>query len=638
MKPLRSGRGLVAALAIVAIDLPSGAASALEVVGRTAARFTWEPASGPVAAYAVYVARANAPDAEWPRWPQDYALERAPAFAPEAQVTNEGFDTAVVRIIAFAADGQAGDPSEPSHRVRFVTTPSPPSIAFSPAAVFATANPGFEISPAILAVVNSGGGTLDFEATTLTPWARVTPASGSSSVADVALRLDLDASGLGPGVHFSAVMVRASDASATALIPIILTVLPPVPEFTLSPGRATVRALVGEAPQEIALAIGGSAPGAGFSLVSDADWLRPRSETGSIGTGTEPLPLVVDPSGLARGTHSGRLYLIPADPRASGLTVDVVLTVVDPAAVPRVAQDLDANGRSDLVWRDTATGEVQLWLMDGALRLGTAQLAGPAPPGEWTLAAVADLDGDGHADLVWHRPGTGQADAWFLRGLTRLRTATLPATADGWRIVAADDVDADGRADLVLHSANSGQVSVRLMDGTDRVGTVEPDDSGEAIDAVLGTGDFDADGRADLAWRTESGGLRLWLSAADVNGISGQVVPLGAPFDPGWNVAGIADQDGDGRSDILWRNELLRETLLWRLESPTVVDSGALSGVRLPGWRIVASADFGGDGASDLLWRNISTGQTILWEMDGFVRWRATILASPLPPGWDVVR
>lgn len=635
MNALHSAPRLLIALAITAIGILSNAALALEVVGRDAARFTWEAASGPVAAYVLYVARSSAPAPNWPRWPEDYTLEQY-SLVPEAHVNGNAGDTVVVKVAGLAANAALGPLSEPSYPVRFVTTPSAPSIAFSPPAVFATADPGSSIAPVRLAVVNSGGGTLDFEATTLTPWARVTPSSGSSSISEVAVQLDVDASGLTSGIHFSAVLLRTPDDSATAMIPVIVNVLPPIPSLSLSPSRLTARTLIGQAPWEISFEASASDSGVGYSFFADAAWLRAPSESGILDAGPQPFPLVIDPSGLGRGTHAARVYLVPTDPRANVAAADVLLTVVDPAAPRRTARDLNGDGRSDLVWRSTATGDVQLWLMDGANRLATMQYFGPSPSSDWTLAAVADLDGDSRADLVWQNLQSGQIAAWFMNGLVRLRTELLPAAEGDWRVAGAGDIDADGKSDLVLHSPSSGQVTVWRMDGATRTEVIALDNADELVDAVVGTGDFDATGSDDVVWRTASGGIRLWLAHDDAGeSAAGEVVPLSAPIDSGWAIAGIGDQDGDGRSDVVWRSELLRETLLWRFESPTVVDPGPLSSVRLPGWRIVAAADLTGDGASDLVWRNASTGQTILWEMEGFVRRRSTSLASPLPPGWD---
>jgi len=87
----------------------------------------------------------------------------------------------------------------------------------------------------------------------------------------------------------------------------------------------------------------------------------------------------------------------------------------------------------------------------------------------------------------------------------------------------------------------------------------------------------------------------------------------------------------------VWRNDLLRESRLWRFESPAVIDTGVLPDMRYPGWMLAAAADFDGDGKGDLVWRNTGTGQATLWLMDGFARRQGASLATPPPPSWNLV-
>ena len=624
MRERVSGRYLFAALGLIAVGLLAADSHAIEVVGATKARFSWQPASGPVAAYLVYVSRNGA---AFPQWPEQYSLE------PRTEVAGSVGQTIIVAVSALSANGMAGPLSEPSHPVRFVTTPSPASIGVSPTIIFASATPDFEPPVATISVVNTGGGSLEFQVATFTPWVRATPSSGSSVLSEVPLRLDFDTVGLAPGIHFSAVTIRAAGVPDPVVIPVILTVLEPIPSFELSAPQVRVRAILGQPPQEVLLGIAGSVPGSSYSIETFTDWIHPGSESGTIGEGQTTLSLEIDPTGLPRGTYSGYLYLVPSDPRARILAADVTMTVVDPSAPRRMGPDLDGDGRADLIWRDRTTGDVQLWLMNGALRLGSIRLAGPSPAADWALVALGDLDGDGRADLVWQRASTGQALAWFMNGLVKLRTETLPTPDAGWQVVAADDVDGDQRADLVLHQPDTGEVSVWLMRGGTRTGTLEPERFGEPVATVVGCGDFDTDGRADVVWHTTSGGTRLWLSRGE--GL-GEVVPLNAAPEAGWDIAGIADQDGDGKSDLVWRNALLRETLLWRFESPALIDVGSLPSMRYPGWKLVAAADFDGDGASDLLWRNTSTGQTTMWRMEGFLRRQGLSVLSPPPLSWEI--
>ena len=630
MSPGRAGRISahpalwLAGAAVVAALLCAEGAGALEVVGAASARFTWEPASGPVAAYLVYVSRNGAP---FPQFPEQFSYE------PRADVAGAAGDTVVVGVAALGPGATVGPLSQLSYPVRFATHPSPPAIGVSTSALFLSATPGFEPPAPSISVVNTGGGSLDFGVSTFPAWVQASPSLGSSATADVRVRLGFDTSALDPGVHYAAVTIRAAGVGQPAVVPVILTVLEPIPTFSLSPGRISVSAPLDGPPQEAVVSLGSSVTGATYSINTDADWIRPASDGAVASTGEDTLAVELDPAGLARGAHSGHLYVIPADSRARILTADVTLTVRDPLAPPRIGPDLSGDGHADLVWRDTATGSVQLWLMSGAVRLGYTQLFGPLPASEWSLVAMGDFDGDRHADLVWQNARSGQAVVWFMNGLVRVRTATLPVPPAGARIAAADDVDGNGRADLVLHDAATGSVGIWLMQGSTRTGVLAPNLGGELAAAVVGSGDFDASGTADLVWRTPGGGLRLWISR---DGGPGEAVALDSPPESGWAVAAVADLDGDGKSDLVWRNDLLRESRLWRFESPTVIDAGVLPDMRYPGWMLAAAADYDGDGKGDLVWRNTSTGQATLWLMDGFVRRQGATLVTPPPPSWSL--
>ena len=63
------------------------------------------------------------------------------------------------------------------------------------------------------------------------------------------------------------------------------------------------------------------------------------------------------------------------------------------------------------------------------------------------------------------------------------------------------------------------------------------------------TSDFNGDGTSDLLWRNSDGTDSIWQMKNNVPaGVSLQTVPTS------WSVAGTGDFNGDGKSDILWRN------------------------------------------------------------------------------------
>ena len=53
-------------------------------------------------------------------------------------------------------------------------------------------------------------------------------------------------------------------------------------------------------------------------------------------------------------------------------------------------------------------------------------------PTDWEIAALADLDGDGRFDIVWRNTTTGENMAWLMDGTTVLSTALLTTLPVEW--------------------------------------------------------------------------------------------------------------------------------------------------------------------------------------------------------------
>jgi FG-GAP repeat. len=119
--------------------------------------------------------------------------------------------------------------------------------------------------------------------------------------------------------------------------------------------------------------------------------------------------------------------------------------------------------------------------------------------------------------------------------------------------------------------------------------------------------DFNGDGRSDILWRnTGTGSNIIWESA-------NSETPRGvSAATSAWSVAATADFSGDGRSDVLWRNKSTGENVIWKSASSTT--PLAVSGVTNLSWKVAGSGDFNGDGLADILWHNDSTGASIIWR------------------------
>ena len=72
------------------------------------------------------------------------------------------------------------------------------------------------------------------------------------------------------------------------------------------------------------------------------------------------------------------------------------------------------------------------------------------------------------------------------------------------------------------------------------------------------------------------------------------------------------DYDGDGKSDLAWRNVETGADTVWKAASSA--NTMTVMGVNNTAWKIVGQGDFDGDGKSDLVWRNTGNGSNALWR------------------------
>jgi glucose/arabinose dehydrogenase len=285
------------------------------------------------------------------------------------------------------------------------------------------------------------------------------------------------------------------------------------------------------------------------------------------------------------------------------------------------AGDLNADGRQDLIWRNDSTGETAAWLMNATGMAASATLLGDAA---WKVTHVGDFDGDGRNDLLWRNDATGATSLWLMNGLARGPGATLLVNP-AWRVTHVADFSGDGKADLLWRNDATGETAIWLMNGTAYA-------SGSVILANADwraelAGDLDGDGRADLVWRNASTGeVALWL----LNGASfsaGAIVLANAA----WQPTHLVDLDGDGRADILWRNGATGATNAWLMNGLALASGAAIA---VAGSNVVATGDYDGDGRVDLIWNNPATGVTQLRLMDGLaVAGTATLITSTV---WSV--
>ena len=88
-----------------------------------------------------------------------------------------------------------------------------------------------------------------------------------------------------------------------------------------------------------------------------------------------------------------------------------------------VPADFNGDGKPDLVYVNSNTGEMKVVYMDGASQLGQDTVGQLGQ--DWWLAAVASFNGDGQPDLFFRNYATGENQVWLMNGINQVDTVVL---------------------------------------------------------------------------------------------------------------------------------------------------------------------------------------------------------------------
>ena len=147
--------------------------------------------------------------------------------------------------------------------------------------------------------------------------------------------------------------------------------------------------------------------------------------------------------------------------------------------------------------------------------------------------------------------------------------------------------------------------------------------------------DFNGDGKTDILWRNKSTGQNVvWLMNGTTYSSYAELLQVA---DTNWQIVGTGDFNGDGKTDILWRNKTTGENVVWLMNGTTYSNYTDLLQVPDTNWQIVVTGDFNGDGKTDILWRNKSTGQNVVWLMNGTTYSSYAELLQVADTNWQIV-
>jgi hypothetical protein len=197
---------------------------------------------------------------------------------------------------------------------------------------------------------------------------------------------------------------------------------------------------------------------------------------------------------------------------------------------PVGTSDFDGDGKVDVLFRNTTSGNLALWFMDGINRTSGAALTG-APVAGWTVVGTGDFNGDHKGDIVWRQNGTANLVVWFMNGAVKQSESAVTANQPGY-----------------------------------------------ASWEFLAVGDLNNDTRPDFIWRNPAGGsLVIWYNMAGPqpswNIVPGTLVPQ-TLADTNWKAVGIWDADHNGSNNLVWQNQSSGKLVAWFMEGGPYRTSG----------------------------------------------------------------
>ncbi len=313
--------------------------------------------------------------------------------------------------------------------------------------------------------------------------------------------------------------------------------------------------------------------------------------------------------------------------------------------------DFGGDRKSEILWRN-GSGNTVIWSVDGSTVTSDSLLT--AKPG-YTAKSASDYDGDGKADILWRNQTTGENEIWFMNGNTVASKGNTSSAANPtWYIEGAGDFNGDRKSDILWRSSvvnpvtNDSYVVIWTMDRTTETGEVTKyqnldlkQNSGFAVKAV---GDFDGDGKSDIFWRNQATGQNeIWF----MNGAT--VLNKGftsAGADPTWSVVGSGDFNGDGKTDILWRNRITDSAtndnyvVIWLMNG--LAETGLVT-LNQNGGNLKQTVNFGsqavgdynGDGKADIFWHDPQSHTGQIWSMTGVAA--NSIVPLSIPNDFNIV-
>jgi hypothetical protein len=318
-------------------------------------------------------------------------------------------------------------------------------------------------------------------------------------------------------------------------------------------------------------------------------------------------------------------------------------------------RDFLGNGSNDWLWYNSSTGAYEGWDLAGTgqnFHVATFIDLGTNPVGS-TFIGTGDPDGDGHAHVLFEQIGTPSPFDVFHISTTHGAIAdwtdsqgsnstthelfqytqalyyqpyyhwdieflghdrTTDTRSDFLAGSDAPDFNGDHRTDLlaIIHDTSPGPGGTAVtQDNLEMVTDGTFYRAGWSLGAwqVKATADFNGDGTSDILWRNAStSAVEIWAINKDLNLADhpykiDHFVDL--PLPSYYTLDAVGDFHHDGSADLLMHNTL-GEYFTWNFVNGQIDSSrsDSLGPVGQYGWSVAAVGDYNGDGTDDIAWQN----------------------------------
>jgi hypothetical protein len=249
-----------------------------------------------------------------------------------------------------------------------------------------------------------------------------------------------------------------------------------------------------------------------------------------------------------------------------------------------------------MIWHSRSAGYLSVWRMSGTtMAAGETPSPNHVPDTDWELIATADFNSDSHVDMLWQHRRTRLTTVWLMNGNSFIGPGLLSHNTVGdknWALRLAADMNADGHPDLVWQHETEGYISVWLMNGLNLVEArlLNPGQVPDTDWRIMAAGNYNGDGFIDLVWQnTRTGVVTVWLMNG-LNFASAGLLANNTVGDKNWRVTAAVDVDRNGTPDLIWQHGTAGSLAITFMQGMTSIAERLFNpGTVGAGWKVVGA-------------------------------------------------